>query len=292
MRWTRSTLVCAGLIALRAWLPVRLTVCLLASLVVCLAMAAPKQVWAADPCRGTVYLTFDTGNMRHAELIADILRRHKVRATFFLANEKTSRGDFALDPSWAGYWKQLTVEGHAFGTHTWHHGRFAGDLAHGAVRYRPQFGTDAGRTLTLDAHQVCTELRRVDETFESLTGRTLDALWRAPGGHLTANALAAAHACGYAHVHWARAGFLGDELPSDRFPNPELLARALRDVRDGDVLMAHLGIWSRRDPYAPMVDPLIAGLKQRGMCFRTLREHPEYRAAPDVLPALSASRAR
>jgi peptidoglycan-N-acetylmuramic acid deacetylase len=43
--------------------------------------------------------------------------------------------------------------------------------------------------------------------------------------------------------------------------------------------MAHLGIWSRADPFAPMLDPLIAGLKQRGFCFRTLRDHPAYREA-------------
>ena len=39
--------------------------------------------------------------------------------------------------------------------------------------------------------------------------------------------------------------------------------------------MAHLGIWSRKDPWAPMLDPLIAGLKRRGLCFATLNAHPE-----------------
>jgi peptidoglycan-N-acetylmuramic acid deacetylase len=39
-----------------------------------------------------------------------------------------------------------------------------------------------------------------------------------------------------------------------------------------------LGIWSRRDPWAPAVlEPLIEGLKARGMCFATLRDHPDYR---------------
>jgi hypothetical protein len=79
-------------------------------------------------------------------------------------------------------------------------------------------------------------------------------------------------------VRWAPAGFLGDELPSEQVSNEALLARALRDVRDGDVLMAHLGIWSRKQTWAPTLDPLIAGLKQRGLCFRTLTEHPAYRA--------------
>jgi peptidoglycan/xylan/chitin deacetylase (PgdA/CDA1 family) len=78
-------------------------------------------------------------------------------------------------------------------------------------------------------------------------------------------------------VGWSPAGFLGDELPSESVSNAELLARALRNVRAGDILLAHLGIWSRKDPWAPAVlEPLVAGLKERGFTFRTLREHPRY----------------
>ena len=92
--------------------------------------------------------------------------------------------------------------------------------------------------------------------------------------------LASAKACGYTHVGWSPAGFLGDELPSETFSNSTLLQKALRDVRSGDILLAHLGIWSRKDPWAPAVlEPLIVGLKERGFCFRTLREHPDYAAA-------------
>jgi len=91
--------------------------------------------------------------------------------------------------------------------------------------------------------------------------------------------LKAAKACGWNHVPWSAAGFLGDELSSDRYPNQALLARALRDVRRGDILLMHLGIWSRRDPWAPAVlEPLITGLKAKGLCFATLREHPDYAA--------------
>lgn len=68
-------------------------------------------------------------------------------------------------------------------------------------------------------------------------------------------------------------------MPSEKYSNASLLAKALRDIRSGDILMAHLGIWSRQDPWAPAVlEPLIVGLKQRGFCFATLREQPAYRA--------------
>ena len=66
-------------------------------------------------------------------------------------------------------------------------------------------------------------------------------------------------------------------MPSETFTNAALLQKALRDIRSGDILLAHLGIWSRKDPWAPAVlEPLIVGLKKKGFCFETLRTHPEY----------------
>ncbi len=230
------------------------------------SIVAAAATPAAAPCKGTLYLTFDTGNMRHAELIAETLAKHGVKATFFLAQEASSRGDHALDASWAAYWQARVAEGHAFGSHTWRHGSFRSDSG-GQVRYR----LPDGHTESLDARAVCDELQRPDKRFQELTGRRLDPLWRAPGGRTTPNTLAAAQACGYQHVGWAPAGFLGDELPSDRYPNSLLLQRALDQLKDGDIVMAHLGIWSRQDPFAPMLDPLISGLKSKGFCFATRR---------------------
>ena len=61
-------------------------------------------------------------------------------------------------------------------------------------------------------------------------------------------------------------------------PNALLLKKALQNIRQGDILMAHLGIWSRQDPWAPAdLEPLIVGLKAKGFCFDTLRHHPLYR---------------
>ncbi|MGE3925668.1 MAG: polysaccharide deacetylase family protein [Lautropia sp.] len=232
---------------------------------------------SAGTCRGTVYLTLDTGSMRHAEPIAAILRRHQVRATFFVANETTEAGDGALDPRWRDYWRARVAEGHAFGSHTFDHVYFSRAGAAGRVAARPQFGAGAGRLASWDAVQVCAEIDRADARFRALTERPLDRLWRAPGGRGPAVLFEMAENCGWRHVGWSPAGFLGDELPSDRFPNAKLLAQSLRAIGDGDILMAHLGIRSRADPYAPTLEPLIAGLKARGLCFATITEHPRYR---------------
>jgi peptidoglycan/xylan/chitin deacetylase (PgdA/CDA1 family) len=129
-----------------------------------------------------------------------------------------------------------------------------------------------GKASILDADGVCAELKRVDTRFRELTGRPLDPIWSAPGGQPTPNALAAGQRCGLAHVTWTSAGMLGDELPSDKYPNGLLLERALASLRDGDVMMMHLGIRSRREPLAPILDPLLDGLKSRGFCFATLQK--------------------
>ncbi|SDC06915.1 Peptidoglycan/xylan/chitin deacetylase, PgdA/CDA1 family [Cupriavidus sp. YR651] len=240
--------------------------------------AAAAAETNAGACRaGTLYLTFDTGSMSQAELIARTLRRHHIRATFFLANEPTVNKDSSLDPTWAPYWKSLAADGHAFGTHTFDH-VYLRSTRGDKVTMRPQFGAQAGRDVTMTAETFCTELRRSAQAFQSMTGQPMVPLWRAPGGRTAPQTLAWAEQCGFRHVGWAPAGFLGDELSSERFPNQVLLDRALRDLRNGDIAMAHLGIWSRKDPWAPgVLEPLISGLEQKGFCFATLREHPLYK---------------
>jgi peptidoglycan/xylan/chitin deacetylase (PgdA/CDA1 family) len=251
----------------------------LAAAALLIAAAAPSAQAGreAPSCHGTIYLTFDTGSQSQAEFIAATLRQHQVRATFFMANEKTTRGDWSLDPSWAGYWKARVAEGHAFGSHTFDHVYLQRDGAHGRIEVKPQFGANAGKKLSWSAQQYCDELKRVDQRFRELTGRALDPIWRAPGGRVSPNTLAAAKTCGYAHAGWSKAGFSGDETASETYPNALLLKRALAQLKDGDIFMAHLGIWSRKDPWAPAnLEPLIVGLKQKGYCFATLREHPDF----------------
>jgi peptidoglycan/xylan/chitin deacetylase (PgdA/CDA1 family) len=232
------------------------------ALVLCLAIDV-----ASAQCAGRVYLTIDTGHMEPAEAIAAILKKHAVRATFFLANEPAKRGGSSLDPSWTEFWRARVAEGHAFGNHTWRHWYLRRDVGADRVAYV----SSKGETELLDQNAFCAELKRVDRAFFEMTGRSLDPIWRAPGGRTTPRALKFARSCGYPrHVNWSKAGFLGDELPSEHYPNKQLLQRALHDVKSGDILLLHLGIWSRKDPFWPMLDPLLAGLKARGLCFSTL----------------------
>ncbi len=229
-----------------------------------LALLAPPA-GAAD-CKGTVYLTFDTGSMRSAEEIAATLREENVKATFFLANEKTFRGDYSLDPAWDGYWKRLADEGHAFGNHTWSHLYARSDEGGKVIAVN-----DRGERFTLDRTGFCAELTKVERAFRRATGRPLAGLWRAPGWRTTYQSVRFAASCGYPlHVGTDDAGYIRDDLPSEQIPNQKLLAQALAGLKGGDVVSMHLGIQSRKEPAAPILKPLIQGLKARGLCFGTL----------------------
>ncbi|MEO8154555.1 MAG: polysaccharide deacetylase family protein [Rhizobacter sp.] len=241
------------------------------------AALAASTAFAA--CQKPLYLTFDTGHMGVAPLVAEVLARQQVKATFFLANEKTLTGGTSLDEVWAPWWKARAAEGHVFGSHTFDHVYWVADVP-GGFRVKPSAGPQDGQVRTWTPAQYCSELQRPADRFQAMTGQAMPHLFRAPGGKTSPALLAAAKACGWTHVPWSPAGFMGDELSSERYPNALLLQRALRDLRSGDIVLAHLGIWSRQDPWAPAVlEPLIEGLKAKGFCFATLREHPAYREA-------------
>lgn len=250
--------------------------------VYCLASPLDAQK-ETKTCKKPLYLTIDTGHMAVAPLMADILNKHGVKATFFGANERTKSNDVgegSLGDNWAPWWKARAAEGHEFASHTFDHTYWRGDVAGGAsFRVRPSAGPNEGRESVITAGQYCEEIHRASRRLLDITGKPPLPIYRAPGGKTSPALLAAAKSCGYAHVGWSPAGFLGDELPSDSYPNAALLKKALDTIRSGDILLAHLGIWSRKDPWAPTVlEPLILGLKEKGFCFETLRSHPDYQA--------------
>jgi len=237
---------------------------------------------ASASCDKPVYLTFDTGHMEVAQSIADTLNKHNVKVTFFAANEKTKDDSTSLAKNWGEkFWAVRGKEGHEFASHTWDHPVLKADVTGVAPKFivSPTQGPLAGRTFTWESKKYCEQLDQAKERIEFYTGKKALPLFRAPGGKTSPKLLTAAQACGYKHVGWSPAGFLGDELPSERVSNDALLKQALKNIKSGDILMAHLGIWSRKDPWAPAVlEPLIVGLKSKGFCFETMRQHPDYKA--------------
>ena len=236
------------------------------------ALSAPALAQGASPaparCAGPVYLTIDTGWSREAEQIAAILRRHAIRATLFIADEPTFRGDTTLSESWAPFWRARAAEGHVFASHTWRHWYFRGDPTPATLRYVARNGPGQEE---LDQASLCAELARPTDALRRMVpGATVLPIWRAPGGITTPNTVRMAMACGLRHQGWTRNGFLGDELDSGQHPNAALLRRNLANIRAGEVLVMHWGVRSRREPFAGILEELVTGLIARGLCFETL----------------------
>ena len=244
------------------------------------APVAPPNA-PAPTCDKPLYLTLDTGHMDVAQMMSDVLNKHQVKATFFVANEKTKDEKTSMSFEWGQkFWAQRGQEGHDFASHTWDHVYWKGDARGIAPAFTVQAtaGALAGRSFVWEPKKYCDQIVQAKDRIEEFTGKKALPIWRAPGGKTSAKLITMAEACGFKHVGWAPAGFLGDELP-DSTSNDALLKKALRDIKSGDILMAHLGIWSRKDPWAPAVlEPLIVGLKEKGFCFTTLRHHPDYKA--------------
>ena len=238
-------------------------------------LAGAANAQQPQPCDKPVYLTFDTGSMDVAPLVAVVLQRQQVRATFFASAATTASGD-ALDTNWAPWWKARGAEGHAFASRTRDEVAWLGDErgVQPQFRVRPALGAFAGRTFTWSAAKYCENIAQAADRVGYITGTKPLPLFRAPAGRTSPKLLAAAKACGWLHVDAVPVGFLS----SAKAPDEPQIAQAVARVQPGDVLAAHLGVWSREVPQVPVgLEPLIAGLKAQGFCFRTLREHPLYR---------------
>lgn len=212
-------------------------------------------------------------------MVAESLRRQGVRATFFGGNEGSARGEGSLSRRWAPWWKARAADGHEFAAQTWDMAQWRGDLPGREARFRirPGEGAFAGREFTWTAAKYCENIAFTAERLAYYSGKQPLPLFRAAGGKTSPRLLAAAKACGYRHVEWKPVHFLSRGMPDSQTPNAAFMEQALKGVQAGDVLLAGTSTWASQEAWAPaLLGPLLAGLKARGFCFRTLREHPDY----------------
>ena len=152
---------------------------------------------------GAVALTFDDGpHPQGTPAVLEILAREGIRATFFLVGEQVRRRP--------GLAAEIVAAGHAVGVH--------------CDRHR--------NLLRLAPWQVHRDLERAEAAIASASGLR-PRLYRPPYGILTTPALALARRRGWQTFLWRRDG-------RDWRAGPEeIVARMLRGVRAGDVLLAH-----------------------------------------------------
>ena len=245
----------------------------------CLAALLPALAGAAGPapaavCDKPVYLTFDTGHMGVAPLVADVLARHHVKVTLFLANERTLTDGASLDDQWSPWWKARAAEGHAFGSHTYDHVYWQGDLPDGKFRVKPSAGPQTGKVQTWTAQQYCEEFGHAFHADDR--PRHAAAVPRAGRQDL------AGAAQGGPRMRLRARG-----LGAGRFPGRRAAQRQIQRPPAGAGAAQHQ---ARRHPAGPpghlvapgplgpaVLEPLVEGLQRKGYCFATLDTHPAYK---------------
>ena len=185
-----------------------------------------------------IYLTFDCGYENgNTEPILDALKKHDVKATFFVVGHFLETA-----PDMA---KRMVADGHVVGNHTYHH-------------------PDMPSISDMDAFRE--EVDSVADLFKEITGEDLAPYYRPPQGKCNAENLKMAHELGYQTVFWSLAyvDWNQDDQPSHEEAFDKLTAR----VHPGAVVLLH----NTSDTNAEIMDELLTRWVDFGYTFKPLEE--------------------
>ncbi|PAE42426.1 polysaccharide deacetylase family protein [Bacillus sp. 7884-1] len=181
-----------------------------------------------------IALTFDAGSDAIGIAILDVLKKHNVKATFFLTG------------SWAdkfpSYAKKMAVDGHDIGNHTYSH-------------------PDSVNTNT---NIFVQDIIKAEEAIKRATGVTPRPYFRFPFGSYNAAALKAVGSAGYPYsIQWTI-----DTIDWQQPSVEVIISRIQSGASNGDIILMHIG--GINTPEA--VDRVIPILKSMGYNLVTLTE--------------------
>lgn len=199
-----------------------------------------------------LYLTFDAGfENGNTAPILDALKKHGVKATFFLV------GNFLeTEPDLV---RRMAAEGHTIGNHTYSH-------------------PDMSQISTQEAFRQ--ELEQNESLYRSITGEEMAKLYRPPQGKYCQSNLQMARQLGYHTVFWSLAYV--DWYQDDQPTKEEAFAKLLPRVHPGAVVLLH----STSSTNGEILDELLSQWESLGYTFGDLEQDlldptPQPSAIPD-----------
>lgn len=181
-----------------------------------------------------IALTFDAGSDAIGIGILDVLKKHNVKATFFLT------GGWA--DKFPSYAKRIAVEGHDIGNHTYSH-------------------PDAVKT---NSNIFLQDIIKAEEAIKRVTGITPRPYFRFPFGSYNAAALKTVGGAGYPYsIQWTI-----DTIDWQQPSVEVIVSRIQSGASNGDIILMHIG--GINTPAA--VDKVIPLLKEMGYNLVTLTE--------------------
>ncbi len=194
------------------------------------------SAYLGDTSKKTVYLTFDAGYENGCtEKILDILKKHQVKAAFFLVGNYMERNPDLV--------RRMVAEGHIVGNHTMHH-------------YNMEKISDPAA--------FAEELQELEKLFLDITGKELPKYYRPPQGTYSAENLKNAKELGYKTVFWSLAYV---DWNNDAQPTKEqAFAKLLPRIHNGAVILLH----STSKTNAEILDELLTKWKEMGYSFASI----------------------
>ena len=191
-----------------------------------------------DTTQNTIYLTFDCGYENgNTEPILDALKKHDVKATFFVV------GNF-LETS-PEIVRRMIAEGHTVGNHTYHH-------------------LDMSSISSMDAFKK--ETQDVENLFEQITGTPITKFYRSPQGKYNIENLKMAQELGYHTFFWSLAyvDWYQDKQPT----KDEAFGKLLKRIHPGAIVLLH----STSSTNAQILDELLTKWEEMGYTIKPLTE--------------------
>ncbi len=196
-------------------------------------------LYVGDTNQKEIYITFDAGfENGNTERILDALKKHGVKATFFLVGNY-----FETQPELV---KRMAEEGHTIGNHTYSH-------------------PDMSKISDIQSFQ--TELQKNEALYRDILGSEIPKLYRPPQGKFCEENLKMAQQLGYSTVFWSLAyvDWYVDDQPTPEQAFSKLLPR----IHPGAVVLLH----STSSTNAEILDELLTKWEETGYSFGDLEAY-------------------
>lgn len=196
-------------------------------------------LYVGDTNKKEIYITFDAGfENGNTERILDALKKHGVKATFFLVGNY-----FETQPKLV---KRMAEEGHTIGNHTYSH-------------------PDMSKIGDIQSFQ--TELQKNEALYRDILGSEMPKLYRPPQGKFCEENLKMAQQLGYSTVFWSLAYV---DWYTDDQPTPEqAFSKLLPRIHPGAVVLLH----STSSTNAEILDELLTKWEETGYSFGDLEAY-------------------
>ncbi len=185
-----------------------------------------------------IALTFDDGpSFRYSMKVLDILKREKVKATFFIVGQKAEEYPEIL--------KMMADDGHELGNHTYYHSRIT----------------------TLSEAKLLAELKDTSLAIKKVTGKRV-VFFRPPFGDFTRDERITIEKAGYKMVLWSVHADDFYHLGWGMRTPKSIENRVIRFVTGGDIILAH----DDSEQIVEALPVIIETLKKEGYSFVTMSE--------------------